>query len=360
MKSKELKLLDDSEATAIMVGSTIGIGILSIPNAVVKDAKQYGWIAVFFGSLYPLIIVLSGIYLCKKHPNENILVLNRIYFGKLIGTVFNVLFSIRFFIYVSGVMSGFTNALRVYIVPFLTPEKIIIVTLLLIIYLNIKGLKTIATVNKIALYFTIILSLFLLPTLITGNYLNLMPLKGIDFKGIVTASKKLIYYYGGMEIFLLIYPRFKHKENIVSISIKALLIVLFTYLWIVIITTYYLGYRLIDGTIWPVLLLVENIEVPFLNVSRYIYLLFWSTVVFKTAANEYYGCILVSSDLFKINRPFLFYIVSFIPFLYFSSKLSTVYRSALLSRYIPMITLFEILPIGLLVLFIFVKSRRNL
>ena len=62
MDKAKKNLLEESETTAILVGFIIGINILALPNGVVQDAKQAGWISVIVGGLYPLYIALLSIY----------------------------------------------------------------------------------------------------------------------------------------------------------------------------------------------------------------------------------------------------------------------------------------------------------
>ena len=70
MDKTKKNLLEESEATAMVVGFIIGTSILALPNGVVQDAKQDGWIAVLVGGIYPLYLALLAIYYAKNIPTR--------------------------------------------------------------------------------------------------------------------------------------------------------------------------------------------------------------------------------------------------------------------------------------------------
>lgn len=69
--------LTEMQFTLILIGSMMGVGILSLPNDVIKISKQDGWISVLLGSVYPLYIVFIANYLGKNYPKENMLMLSK-------------------------------------------------------------------------------------------------------------------------------------------------------------------------------------------------------------------------------------------------------------------------------------------
>ena len=243
MDKAKKNLLEESEAIAMVVGFIIGTSILALPNGVVQDAKQDGWIAVLIGGVYPLYIALLAIYYAKKHPNQDILALSNIYLGRILGTICNILFMVEFGIYTIAAIVSLSNIFRVYATPFLTPIKIFIPTILLAIYLSDKGIKVLGRINKISLYIIVILTLVLLATLKSGNYLNLFPIFGTGFKNILSGSIESALAYGGMEAIFLIYPYIKEKNKVKKITLKALFITIAIYVWVTFVCIYCLGYK---------------------------------------------------------------------------------------------------------------------
>ncbi len=55
MENKSNNVLTTNQTMLMIVGSMIGIGILSLPANLTKIAENNGWIGVIIGSLYPFI-----------------------------------------------------------------------------------------------------------------------------------------------------------------------------------------------------------------------------------------------------------------------------------------------------------------
>ncbi|EYE89434.1 hypothetical protein Q428_02205 [Fervidicella metallireducens AeB] len=359
MDEKNNLYLNDLEVIALLVGNMVGIGILSLPGAVVKDAKQSGWISVIIGGIYPLVFGFLAMYLCRKHSDENILNLSKRYFGNIVGNLLNIIFLSFFAINVIAVVTGFTNVLTVYGTPFLKPLKILLVITITVAYISNLGLKTIGRINKISLFLIIALNLLLLSALRKGNYLNLFPLFGGGMKNIISASKESAFSYGGIEIIFLIYPYIRNKDKLKSIIIKASSITIAIYTWITFATIYYLGHRFILKNIWPVLMLTESIDLPIVNSFRLIFLFLWSIVMLKLIVNNYYSVIFIFKDVFR-NKIFKNVHIWFIPVVVFSGVAlgNEIQRRELLDFIIPKITIFNLFYVLLIAIMSALKDKN--
>ncbi len=358
MDNAKKNLLEEGEATAIIVGFIIGTAILALPNAVVLDAKQDGWIAVIVGGLHPLYILLVSIYYVKKHPNQDILALSNIYLGRILGTMCNILFMAQFAVFTIAGIVALSNIFRVYSTPFLTPIKIFIPSILLAIYLSDKGIKVLGRINKIALYAIIILSLVLLLTVKNGDYLNLLPVFASGVEKIFSGSIESALAYGGMEAIFLIYPFIKQKDKIKKITLKAFLIIMAIYVWITFVCIYTLGYKLTAKSLWPVLLVTEGINLPVISNFRFLFLFLWSIVMFKVVANSHYAFTYSLSYILKIKDKKKTYWITSPIMLYLCLTIkSEVQRRAFLGYLVPKITLFIIAYISIIGILIFIKDK---
>lgn len=359
MDKKNNLYLNDLEIIALLVGNMVGIGILSLPGSVVKDAKQSGWISVIIGGIYPLVFGSFAIYLCRKHSDENILNLSKRYLGYIFGNLLNLIFLSFFTINVIAVTTGFTNVLTVYGTPFLKPLKILLVITITVAYISNLGLKTIGRLNKISLFLIISLNLLLLSALRKGNYLNLFPVFGGGIKNIISASKDSAFSYGGIEIIFLIYPYIRNKDRIKSIVIKASTITIAIYTWITFATIYYLGHRFILKNMWPLLMLTESIDLPIVNSFRLVFLFLWSIVMLKLIVNDYYAAIFIFKDVFR-NKAFKNAHLWFIPVVIFISVIvgNEMQRRAVLDFIIPKITIYNLFYVLLITIMSVLKDKN--
>lgn len=358
MDKAKKNLLEESEATAMVLGFIIGTSILALPNGVVQNAKQDGWISVLIGGIYPLYMALLSVYYAKKHPNQDILVLSTLYLGRILGTICNILFMVEFAIFMIAAIVSLSNIFRVYATSFLTPIKIFIPTILLAIYLTSKEIKVLGRINKIALYVISILAVSLLATVKNGNNLNFFPAFGTGVKNIFSGSIESALAYGGMEAIFLIYPFLKEKNKMKKITFKALFITMVIYVWVTIVCIYVLGYKVTSIALWPVLLVTEGVNIPILNSFRFLYLFLWSIVMFKIIANEHYAFTYILSYVMKIKNKNKIYWITFPITLYICLMIKNeVQRRELLGYIVPIIVIFNIVYISVIAILIFFKTK---
>ena len=360
MEKLKNNLLEDSEGVALLVGYMIGVDILSIGNSLTNIAKQDAWIAVAIGGIYPLGLSFLSWYYVKKHPSEDILTLSKKYLGKVLGTICNILFMAQFAIYFLGSSSGLVNVYIVNATPFLTPVKLYIPVIFLCVYLNQKGIKVLARINKIAFYSTIILEFTVASALLQGNYLNLFPILGSGYKSVFHGVIESAFAYGGIEGIFLIYPFLINKNKIKAITLKATFFIIGIHIWITSICIYFLGYKVTSIALWPVLLLTESVSSPVFSNFRFIFLFLWSIVVFKVVANQYYAINYILSDTLKVKHEnMLSWLIAPIIFYLCLKMGSEVQRRAFLGYIIPKVTFFNIAYITIIAILIFIKDKRG-
>ena len=77
MPNRNSNLLTPNQLYALLIGFTSGVGILSLPNFLVKYTHQDSWIAAVLGGTYPLYMGTLAIYISKKIPKDNILAVSK-------------------------------------------------------------------------------------------------------------------------------------------------------------------------------------------------------------------------------------------------------------------------------------------
>lgn len=350
-------LVSSSELISILVSSMLGVGVLSLANSVVKDAKQDGWICCILGAIYPLYLIFIASYLCKKSPKENILILSKKCFGKFFGTILNIVFIGFFLLIGSSVASGISNVLRIYMTTFLKNYQFLLVFLLIPTFIAYKGIKTLTRVSEVIFYLT--LPLFLVPLAVfkEGNILNVMPVFGSGLINILKASKETAFAYTGIEILFLIYPYLQEGKELKKNGIKSVIITMIIYTWFVFSTIYYLGIDIIPKFIWSTITTSEAVSIPIINNFRYIFMVSWSAILFRTIAIYYYGFTYgLSETIKKVKRKDLVLLVY--PLVFFVSSrygIPTI-RGNILDKIVPMYSVFNLVYITIIALILTMKK----
>lgn len=197
----------------LIFGILVGVYIFRFPGVIIEMAHQDAWIAVFISSIYPLYIASISCYIAGKHPSENILALSKRYLGKTIGNILNTFFLLPFFLLAPMILANLVSLIFTYGGIYVSPNKIIIVVILITAYTAYNGSKCLGKMNEIIFYLTMFLVFLSVYALGKGSFLNLMPVFTTSFSKIIKASKEGIFSYLNVEVILLIHPYLKGKNQ---------------------------------------------------------------------------------------------------------------------------------------------------
>ncbi|GFZ31313.1 hypothetical protein CSC2_18390 [Clostridium zeae] len=283
--------LTPTEFILTLVTGMVGVGILYIPNGLIKYANQDAWVACIFGAAYPFYIVFIAKYLSSKAPNDNILVLSKKLFGRFFGNILNIIFVSFFLFILSSEVAGFSNAFKTYVTSFLKDYQIIVVSCLAAAYAVANGIKPLARLNVVVFFITAELMFLPSGALINGSILNIMPVFRSGIVRILQASRETTFFYTGIETILLIYPLLNKKDKIFKYGTIGVSFVMVLYVWTVFLTIYYLGIDISPKYLWPILALTDAINIPIINSFRYIFLSLWALIIIKCIAMFYYSTV---------------------------------------------------------------------
>jgi spore germination protein len=359
MNREKHELLTSGQLIGLLVGFVLGPGFLSLPNLLTETVHQDGWVSAIIALVYPIYIVLISSYIAKIYPKDDILNINRSYFGNIFGNILNIIFGLQFLIYIATITSEFVLIARLYIVAFLTPTKIIILCLIITALAASKGVKTLGKIGEVTLYFILPAYMLTLFVFADGDFGNIKPVFEHGVVKILTAAEKTIYYYGGFEALLLIHPYVRSSVNIKAASLKAVGISGLIWVWTVFSTIFYAGVETIPKSLWSFFLVFNSINFPIINNVRYVFMFVWAIVSFRIISNYIFLIHRVINDISKVKMEKAFYIT--IPILgCLTYRLMDVsLRSSLLEITSPLFVYFNILLLTIITLLARFK-RKNI
>ena len=309
------------------------------------------------GGIYPLYVVMIARYISKKFPNDSILILSKKYFGRFLGSIFNLVFA-TYFIYIASMIACFySNLMRNYVVGFLTPIKIIVIIFICIMYAASRDLKVIGRISEISFYLTIILLLSPIAALRIASISNIHPVFGSGLSSIAKGSVKSSFAYAGAEIILLIYPFLKEKKKMLISSLISVALVIVLYVWSVFITTYYLGPDIVSKSYWSLLLVMGSVTITVVNNFKYIFMFLWSLIAFKSMSINGYASIHILKDFTKKMdiKKICFLIYPLLVYLTFKFG-NEISRQSISDIVMPCYIIFNLLYMTVIAIFIFFKG----
>lgn len=308
----------------VIVGATIGSGLLTIPRQITELSGQNGWICILFGALVPLayLYLISVIY--KRHPNQTLSDLLTANFGKYIGS----LFIITFFLYIvafEGIVARIAcEIVSLYLLPNTPLYIIILLYMLAVYYIMSMGLKVIGRLNELIFYILLpVLIIFFIPIPL-GNFTNILPIANTDIYSLAKCSLTTGYYFQGIEILLVIYPLVTQKNKIFKSGIIAIALITMQFLIVSISCILVFSPDVTQRLLIPGISLLKVANIPVLERLDTLFLILWLPFVLKPVITSGFCGAYSLSKLFNTNAKkyyflcvtitcILIYIMSLIP-----------------------------------------------
>lgn len=309
VQNKQLTL---NQFKLMLIGFALGPELLRLPNILVDATKQDAWISAIIGLIYPIFIVLVSSYIINKYPQHTILDVSRICFGKLIGNMLNIIYLLQFAFYSAIIAANHARILRTYIVGFMSPLKILLVIIAIALYIATRGLRVLGKTNEFITYLLVITIATSVSALSMSNIKNIMPVFGSGISNIMTSAIKTIYFYSGFEVIILFHPYVENKKNIKRAGLWAVAISGLIWVWVVFITTFFLGVDIVPKANWSFIFVFESLKFPLINNFRYVVLFGLTLVGFRVIANYIFAASFAINDLtsFAVNKVCVFISIS--------------------------------------------------
>lgn len=351
-------LLTPSEVTYIIVGSILGVNVLTLPACVTKIAKNDGWIGVLIGSIYPLYMIFCSFIIFKDNKDNNIIKLGKKYLGKVIGNILGIIFSMQFLFNAILITSRLGDMLRTYVIVFLEQNKLVFPIILVSIYAASKGIKALGEINEIIFFTSIPLIFILAFSIKDGSILNLKPIFNNGFLNILKSSLETADVFAGIETVFLIVPLIKDKNTMKKSFLKGTLIIIFIYLWFTFMCIYYLGPDICSNLRWPVLSVIETIHLHGLLNFKYIFMFLWSNIIFKSISNHtFFLNYSLSSIVKKLNSRIVFIVTFIIINVIVNSASNNAILRKLISRISITYTIFNVIYITIILCLVLLKKE---
>ncbi|HEY0827141.1 MAG TPA: endospore germination permease [Bacilli bacterium] len=297
------------QATAVLVSTIIGVGILPLPLFAVRGADTGAplltFAAILFASLGLWLITKLGI----RFPNQTIIEYSEDIIGKYLAWIGSV-FIIGFFALVTSLAAREFGEVVVTSILKKTPlEVTVLVMLLLAVYSSRNDITTFAYIHH--LYLPIIVFpglLIVIFSLKNTEVLNLLPIWGNEHSGMLTGYFTVSALFQGFFVLTMVIPAMRSPEKAMKSSFWGMFIAGGLYFLIVIAAVGAFGSQEIKLLLWPTLELAKTTSLPANILERLdaAFLVVWVIAVFTTLLSTYYLTVHSMSKLFRLRDHKLF------------------------------------------------------
>lgn len=306
--------ISNNQIKKMLVFDIASIAILVVPGIAASGAGRDGLLSILLGSAAALLYALLLLYF-TRHIKGDYLSYSKEVTGRIITTVFGLLYLIKILFSCVFTLSLFTKVITDTLLPD-TNYKIIVFTLIFIgIYTASKGVEVRARIAEILFYIVLIplLILFFL-SIWKIDYNNLFPLFTTSTAKIATTGYSVLLTYSAIELLIFAIPKLTEIEKskgrkryiVQTILIAAVInIVLF------VLVEGFLGASAAGQDIWSSLSIMQMLEIPggFIQRQDAIIFTLWLASIFTIISTYFYYLGKITNDLIKLKKKNLCFIL---------------------------------------------------
>lgn len=334
---------------------------LILPRTTSEIGNQDGWMLVIGATFimigYAYLITTLG----KMFPEKTIVEYSVEILTQPIGYLVVIVFIIKLVVFLGLELRVFSELIKQTLLTNTPIEYIMIFFLFTLVYLTRKGIECRGRIAEVIIFFTLIpIMLVLLFAVKDIKLENMAPVFAISSNDFFSGSYFVSIKVVGIEFLLISLAYVRNQKNVTKAAVQSIIFFMVISLIITFVTVGLFGEKNVAKQIWPVMTIMQVIELPGAFVERQDALMmsFWIlTMVILNSAYLFYSSVLVGR-LFKTKENNWINLM-ILPFAYFialgPNNVPDTYE--VMTRFTRMYGIYFLLPVPLLLLVV-AKMRK--
>ncbi len=307
----------------LLILDVFGTGVMVLPRRVSEFAGQDGWILIILATVIAAVYMYVITSLGEMFPKDTFVSYTSKIVSKPIGVLISVFFVIKILVSSALELRIFTEIVK-QVMLFHTPSWVISFGMLAIGgFAAAKGYETRARIAEI-LVFVIFVPLVIVFCIAATDvdFSNLKPFFVANPSNVVVGGFFTAFAFSGIEFCLLAFPYLQRPNSVKKATTHAVMVIGVLMLLITIITIARFGPVDIAHQIWPVLEMMDTINLPgsFIERQDALILSFWIVSIFAIINACLFFASMLMKDIVKKGDSAI-YIVLFIPIVYGISRI---------------------------------------
>lgn len=289
--------LSDFQWFAVLIGSILGSGIITLPRTVAETAGRDGWLSVIAAGAGAWVLAWFIWLLCRKFPTKTLPEFSIVILGRPLGVLLSILYALFTFGIAGMTLRIFSELLKTWVLIW-TPKPVFLLGILLpSVYIARMGAVTLGRLMELILQLTVVVFLIWLVPLGEFNILNLRPVGAEGILAIASAGQETIYSFLGFEIMLVFFPFVINRNKVLRITLLALTFVTVLYAGNIMLIFGVLG---VEHTLlqkWPLINYLRVGTLPFIQRVDSLVLFIWTAQILAVVAIQYFSGTLTLATL---------------------------------------------------------------
>lgn len=317
----------------LLILDIFGMGITILPRRVTEIAGQDGWFLIIVGLIFALICVGIINKVARLYPNDNFVEYSCKILGKPLGILVSIGFIIKIILNVAFDIRIFGEIIKEEILSN-TPFWVIALIILIIgSYAASKGFEVRGRISEILCFVVFIPLIFVfLIAIFEIDFTNLKPVfQNINIKNSLQGGYYTFFYFSGIEFLLLSYPYLKEKKKVMKATLSATALIGIIILIISTLTIARFGKNDIVHQMWPVLEIMDTIDLPgsFIERQDALIMSFWIISIFMIINSGMFFSSLIFKNIVNKGKHSIYIVIClFIIFAisFFPKNISEIYK----------------------------------
>lgn len=328
----------------------VGVGILGYQRIIVKNAGYDAWISLILAGITTHFVLFCMLKMLEK--DNDLINIHTTCFGKWIGSLFSLLFTIYFLLFCLTVLRTYIEVIQVWVFPTIKLWQLTLIFLLVTYYIIKGGFRSVTGMCFWGVVLPIFVMFFLIFPMEYAHVRNILPIFTHSPLDIVKSAKDSTLEFLGFEALLFFYPLIEKGKSLKRWAHGGAAFTTILYVLLALISFMYYSEGLLKHTIWPTLTMLKIIKVPFIQRFEYIIIFVWFIIILPNLClTVWSSCQSMKRSFripFKITLPFFIFVV-YIASLFFTNRESIDTLNMLLSQtgmyivyvYIPLLFLWH-------------------
>lgn len=283
--------------------SSIGVGILSFPRVIVKEAGYDSWIGVIVAGL---MVHLSLFFMFRmlKYEHQDLSHIHRFVYGKWLGKLFTFVFIIQFVWSGLVILRGYVRIMQIWLFPELPTWLPTLMILALLYYTIAGGFRVIVGMCFFKVIFSAIITFPVFFTLGDAHFGNLSLIPIHTMKELWDATKAMAFSYSGFETVLVYYPFIKDGQQSKRYAYLGNAATTLLYLSVAFMCFLFYSEKQLHTVLWPYLTMSSSLSFPIIQRFELVFVSFWVLVIIPAVIQYLWSASRLAKDVFKVKQKY--------------------------------------------------------
>ncbi|KRE58339.1 GerAB/ArcD/ProY family transporter [Paenibacillus sp. Soil750] len=292
--------LTTKQIMILLCFTVFGTIFFTLPRTIMQASGHSGWVSILIGSLMVIPLLWLMTQIGSSMQEMSIIAYCLSLFGPFFGRVFG-LFILVPLVFLSGISIRLVGELFVTLILPETPLEIIAIMLIVLRYYLAKGgMASIARWGEVVMPGVVVLIIIMFGLSFQKVSMErILPLLNASFMDVIKGSLAICSVFSEISVLLFIYPQIKNKSHMFKKLIWSVIIIMFLFEVIFLVTIGTFGSAYTQRLMFPVVELIKDIAIfDFIEHLESIFLALWVFINVSKGALSFYACCIGTRDLF--------------------------------------------------------------